>query len=302
MRSKKRLAALLKVNLSELQQLAYSKSNYRIFLLPAETCPFIGSSKKERWVQQPKSQLRSVHSSLQRLLTRINPPDYAHGAVKGRSYRTNGVHHKDSDIVATYDIRGFYSATSKSRVYTFFRTILKCSHDVASILASICCVTDSKSCGISALPTGSPLSPILSLYANSPMFGQLKNLAESKSLIFSAYVDDITFSGGDAAAFLDFEVRKILMANGHVLADSKTRIFKRHQRKHVTGVILWENSIRVPNIRFKKARLIQAAVYSASDPEVKLSLLRKLGGLLGEAAYLDSRYKNWARSVYRKLQ
>lgn len=293
--SKARLATLLGVTLDQLLALLEADNNYRIFPLPEEICPFTGKVRKERWVQDPKPNLRRLHNRILKLLRPIRPPEYAHAAIKGRSYRSNADAHKNGSRVATFDVRKFYPSTSRSSVYNFFADQLRCAPDVASLLAKLCCFEN-------GLPTGSPLSPLLSLFANKPMFDELNSWAVKSGLLFTCYVDDLTFSGAVLPRGLPDAVRRIATKNGHKLSEEKTRLFRRNQSKHVTGAVLRNGQLLVPNSRFRKARAIYAAMARESQLEKKLGLCRQLAGLLGEAAFIDERYVAWAHRSYDELK
>lgn len=293
--SKKRLAKILATSLDKILLLSASTDNYKIFCLPEEVCQFTQKIQKARWVQEPKRQLRSIHERIQKLLKSITHPDYTHAVVKGRSYRTNASAHKGSARVATFDLRKFYPSTSSSRVREFWVEQMSCAPDVADLLVKLTCHNG-------CLPTGSPLSPLLSLYANRPMFEDLNNLAASHNLIFTCYVDDLTFSGDVIPIGLPRLVSNIVQRSGHSLSDEKTRLFRRDQHKHVTGVILYDNALHVPYSRFLKARAIQKMFVLEKDSITRLTLARKLSGLLGEAAYLDERYLKLAKKSYGELK
>lgn len=298
--SKKRLASVLNTSAEVLLSLA-NNPRYRVFPILEQTCPFTGKVTKERWVQEPIGPLRAIHERLQSLLTRVIPPDYAHAAVKGRSYRSNAESHLNGIVVATFDIKKFYPSTAESSVYKFFFKKLKCAPDVAGILTNLVCYKHNSDTGKSGLPTGSPLSPILSIYANEPMFDALAAVAVKWQLKFTCYVDDLTFSGVVIPRGLPRIVNKIIEINGHRMAVGKTRFFGKNDAKHITGVVIKNSSVAVPFERFKKARQIERAIAAEPDLELKLKLTQKLAGLLGEAAYLDKQYAGWARNSYRTL-
>lgn len=305
LRSKTRLAVILNHPKERLLELAKSKSNYRIFELKEEICPFTKKRTKARMVQEPKSELKKVHARIQKLISRIEPPDYGHAAVKRRSYRTNAEAHISSLYVATLDIRKFYPSTRKSLVRNFFSEQLLCSPDVADILTNICCFSDNKDLrAVIGLPTGSPLSPILSLYVNKPMFDKLDQYAKSEGLVFTCYVDDLTFSGNSIPGGIGRKIEEIVYSHGHKIASEKTKIFSPRHTKHITGVAISNGEIKVPYSRFKKARAIEEKIQSTppSDLHERLALHRKLSGLLGEAAFLDNRYTPWAQRSYAELR
>lgn len=287
MRSKRGLALLLHTPLPDLIFLANNDKNYRIFLLPEKICDDTGKVTKERWVQEPKPKLRCIHERLQKLLRRVTPPSYAH-AVKGRSYRSNALAHVTSDCIATFDVEKFYPSTSLSRVHNFFADQLLCAPDVAAMLAKLTCYQN-------GLPTGSPFSPILSMYANKPMFEGLNQLALTHTLKFTCYVDDLTFSGDVLPRGLKALVSSIIKQHGHLISKKKTRIFRQNQAKHVTGVVLFENCIHVPHSRFLKIRKISVAIKNTKLAAERLPLIQKVAGFLSEAAFLNSRFSGLAK-------
>lgn len=292
--SKARLAAILGAPLRTLESLAEDAGNYKLYERPAEVCPFTGKPTKARAVQEPVEALKAVHARIQSLLIRIKVPDYCHGAMPGRSYRTNAKVHLSSMKVATFDIRKFFPTTSVSRVYDFFRDRLCCSPDVSALLSQLCTYNG-------ALATGSPVSPVLSYLANALMFEELAEVAIAWSLKFTVYVDDLTFSGDVIPTGLRDRVKAIVEKNGHRLHEDKTRVFGAGEVKHITGVVINAGKISVPHVRFLKARGIQDALDRAVDSDEKLTLLRKLAGLLGEAAYLDPAFRIAADRAYRDL-
>lgn len=294
-KSKSKLAKILNTSLANIQNLANGNNNYRIFLLEEETCPFTGKYKKSRAVQEPLKPLKEIHTRIQKLLKRVITPDYAHAPIKGRSYRSNAMVHMKNTRAATFDVRKFYPSTSKSRIYTFFREQLMCSHDVSSLLSTLTCYDN-------GLSTGSPLSPIMSLHANIPMFEELNTLANEFSLTFTCYVDDLTFSGEIIPKNLGSLVENIIFRHGHTLSTEKTQLFKKSQYKRITGIIVFNNTIRVPHQRFLKARAISKAIENEEMPLYKIKLARKLAGLLGEAAFLDNRFSKIAERSYDDLK
>lgn len=298
--SKSRLAELLNTSVKQLLELEASPK-YRVFPLEETVCPFTGKITKERWVQEPHGPQRTVHERIQTLLMRVTPPSYAHAAVKGRSYRTNAMAHISGDCVATFDITKFYPSTPEKSVFDFFAKRMGCAPDIAGLLTNLTCYKPPGEGGRTGLPTGSPVSPILSVYANQPMFDALSQLASKFGLVFTCYVDDLTFSGPNVPVGLARMIKSIVERHGHKMSEGKTRFYARGEPKHVTGVVLKDGRLQVPFGRFLKARRIQMAINAEKDPAQKLVLSRKLAGLLGEAAFLDPRFTAWAQSSYSKL-
>ena len=298
--SKAKLASLLHTTPRSLIALSRAPK-YREFLLSASICPFTGKETKERWVQEPSWSLKCIHERLRKLFMRISPPDYAHAAVKGRSYRTNALAHVDGGLVATFDIRNFYPSTSQTAIFSFFAETMLCAPDIADLISKLVSFQTHGAVNQVGLPTGSPLSPVLSIFANKRLFDDLNNLAVQHSLKFTCYVDDLTFSGDGLPSGLISLVDSAIKRFGHSMANNKTRIFRDRQPKHITGVVIKNGALSVPYSRFHKARRIQLALDATNDPAIKLDLTQRLSGLLGEAAFLDPKYKGWAKRSYGEL-
>lgn len=294
--SPRKLASVLNRTEQEITTLLESDENYREFTLLEEHNPFSQRRKKSRLVQTPNKELRSVHERILKLLQRIEYPDYAHAGVKKRSYRSNAQAHQASKEVATFDLTNFYGSVKSHHVYKFFKEDLLCDRDVAGFLSKL---TTHRNC----IPTGSPLSPLLALHSSRTMFDSLESLANKHGLIFTCYVDDITFSGDFIPPSLEREVCFVVKRNGHSINIKKTRIFRGHQAKHVTGTVILNGRITVPYTRLLTVRRLEAAIDGRIEnfgfAEVKL--LEKLAGVLNEASYLDPNFKSRATKARSKL-
>ena len=292
--SKKRLARVLEVDTRNLLRLSSDDGNFEVFELEAQVCEFTGVTRKARWVQNPVSDLKAIMSRIAKLLSRIQSPDYCHGATPGRSYRSNAHAHVSARAVATFDLKDFFPSTTAQQVFRFFHTELQCAPDVAGLLTDLCTYKR-------ALPTGAPSSPILAYWVNRGLFEALDRRGKTLNLKLSIYVDDITLSGDAIPRSLADQVEGIVESHGHKLSGHKTRIFRPGFPKHVTGVVIADGKLRVPHARFRKARAIRAAYESAMSDQQRALLAAKLSGLLGEAAFLDDRYRRMARDSVNLL-
>lgn len=278
--TKSKLASLFSIGIQELKECI---GDYRQFQLKPEPDPFkAGKPPKVRQVQKPSPRLLVIHERILKLLRCVRVPEYMQFALKGTSYKINAESHLGKNSVATLDIRNFFGSTSKSKVFNFFKEALKAPGDVANLYADLITFDN-------CLPTGSPLSPLISFYANKSLFDDINNIAKAHNLTFTCYVDDLTFSGDKISNGFMWQIEQTIAAHGHVVASNKTKVFKNGRPAHITGVIVHDGVIRVPNARHRKMRLIKAAIISSKGTHglSKKELEYKLGGLLGEAAYLD---------------
>lgn len=292
--SRKRLAQILDVDAKNLTLLSMDEGNFEVFELPAQVCEFTGATRKARWVQNPVPELKVVLARITKLLSRIQVPDYCHGATPGRSYRSNALAHVGANSVATFDLKDFFPSTTSKQVFRFFHIDLQCAPDVAGLLTDLCTYKR-------ALPTGAPSSPILAYWVNRELFGTVDQRGKELQLKLSVYVDDITLSGDAIPRSLPEQVEGIVKSHGHKLSGHKTKIFGPGRPKHVTGVVIAGGALRVPHARFRKARAIRAAFEAEKDDRKRALLAAKLCGLLGEAAFLDARYKRMAVDSVRLL-
>ena len=228
------LAERLKWDVEALEKLVNRVDNY--------TCFDIGRAKK-RAVQKPKRQMQALHKHIATWLSRIEVPDYLHSATKGRSYITNALMHRANTNLIQVDIRSFFQNVTKHAVYLFFVNVMRCRTDVAMLLAKALTVDDH-------LPTGSPVSPILSFFAHKMLFDRIANLASEKGLVFTLYIDDMCLSGALASRKILFDVRQIIAS--YRLKSHKCRFYRSGIPRVVTGVALTSSGPVLPHRRHLK--------------------------------------------------
>jgi hypothetical protein len=280
--SKDRLADLLWTSKENLQRLAASDKNYKQYLL-SEKRDITGKITKARWVQEPIAALAPIHKRIHKLLARIEAPDYLHSAVMGRSYISNARVHAVDLPSLKIDIRGFYPATKRHHIYTVFRDRFACGEDASALLARLCTCQG-------VLPTGSSISTLISFYAHREMFEELSRLAEARGYKFTVYVDDFVFTGEGLTRFFLREIESIVNKHQLSVRPDKSRLYKGSESKLITGVIVESTTLRVPNARFHKLRLLEAKL-ARSGGNDRSKLLNMIVGLLGEASQIEPRFR-----------
>lgn len=161
--TRKKVAALFDLTPIALRQLASAPLTYRERMI---TTTKSNGKVKQRLTQEPRGSLRSVHERAKRLLSRIEPPDFLFCPVKRRSYVDNAAAHLGAQEVRTVDVKDYFPATPRRRVYWFFHGVMRCPPDVAAVLAYLLTIDGH-------VATGSPVSPILSFYAFYDMWQQV---------------------------------------------------------------------------------------------------------------------------------
>jgi hypothetical protein len=263
-----RLEKVLSIDLDSLPRLL-SSDNYRVW-----------KNEREREIQQPIRWLAQVHNRIGHLLSRIELPDYLF-SQKGRSYIDNAKQHCNAYPLAKTDITKFYTSTTRSMVRKMFVDVFKCAGDVSEILADICCYRQEH------LPTGSALSGRVAFFSALPMFNNIEKLALETGSRMTVYVDDITVSGPLVTKKLISDVRGLVRQHGLKTKRAKTKTFAQNSVKSVTGVIVVQNQVRLPNSRHKR---IWDTLQSLKEvaPNKREELLRSLRGRLQEAKQIKN--------------
>lgn len=282
--SKKKLAELLHCSLNSLSKLSLNNS-YNVFKQTS-------LSGKLRDIQEPKDQLRVVHTRIASLLLRIKIPVNIHSGKKGCSHVTNARQHIGRKKVLTTDLKSFFPTTSKEMIFRLFFYFFKMPGDLAKLLTEVCCYKD-------ILPTGSQISMPLAYWANQKMFEELHRLSSKHDVCFSIYVDDMTFSGKAVNQLFLSTVSKIVKKHGHSLHPQKTNIYGKDDIKVITGVVIHGDELKVKNRQHEKI-FEDMAQWNLVKNIVNIpSLKQRLVGRLSAASQINLKFKDKARTVLK---
>src|SRR5439155_6444552 len=104
--------------------------------------------------------------------------------------------------------------------------------------------------------TGSPVSNELAFFSNRHVMDDIHALALSRQCRMTLLVDDITITGPSASKKLLHEITMLLRAASHRVSckPRKTRTYGTGQTKHITGTVVQDGQIRLPNRRHKALR------------------------------------------------
>ena len=178
--NKEKLANLLEIDIDELIKIT-NIITYKTFSISKK------NSEKKRLITAPNEKLKIIQRRVLFLFQKNILPDWLMSGSKGKSYKSNGLAHINSNYCLIMDIENFYDNCKREAVYNFFNTKLFTSPDISELLTNI--VTYK---GI--IPTGAPTSQLIAYYAYEDMFYEINELAKKYDCIFTLYVDDMTFS------------------------------------------------------------------------------------------------------------
>jgi hypothetical protein len=268
LKSKNKLAKLFNISLQELKVLQ-SNDFYSCFQLSGG-----------RNVQHPTDALYTIHKFINKLLSRIELPDYLHSGRKKHSSITNAQSHLFSQLpTLTIDIENFFTSTLSDKVFGFFFYYMKQSPDVANLLTNLLTYQG-------YIPTGSPVSMNLAFFANIRMFDELYRFSTNRSCKMTVFVDDLTFTGKEINANFLSNIEKIVSKHHLKIKDEKTNFFEPNSPKLITGVVVKNNKIEPEYDQLRKLR--EDENNYKNDPNNKQNQLVFNGRL----AYLSQINKN----------
>ncbi|MFT4064858.1 reverse transcriptase family protein [Paraburkholderia sp.] len=200
--------------------------------------------------------LKDIHRRIKlAILDRVRFPNYLTGSVKGQDYRTNALLHRNSKILISEDIQGFFPSTTQHLVQEVWSQFFGFSADVAHCLAALC----SKD---GALPQGAITSP----HVANLVFWRVEPVIHaemaSRGIRYSRYVDDVCVSSSTGIAHIDKQsviavVYAMLARHGYAAKRSKHKIQTASGR--ITATKLGVNGD--PSLSGQQRGQIRAAVH-----------------------------------------
>lgn len=208
----------------------------------------IKSHTKTRWIEAPAPRLKMIQRKLlEGLLYQLHPTDFAHGFVPKRSILTHAAQHERKAWVVTMDIRHFFPSVRGALLSALWPDF-GLTRPAAAIVHNLVTRKDH-------LPQGAPTSPHLGNLVLRQMDIELALMAEHRGWAYSRYADDLAFSGAMQARDIAREAAVIVKRHGFRVSAKKTHIMGRHQRQHITGLVVNEG-ISVPRELRRRLRAI----------------------------------------------
>ncbi len=152
-----------------------------------------------------------------------------------RNIVTNASKHLGCNYLLNIDFDDFFHQISQQRIFKIFQgTPFQFQKNTAHLLAKLCTYNG-------RLPMGAPTSPVLSNFACVPLDHELKLWADKHSIIYTRFVDDLSFSSIKAITQKHFsELLSIVEGQRLKIEPTKTKWFGNKQTKIITGLVLGE--------------------------------------------------------------
>lgn len=245
-KTSKHLAFELKVELSEIDHIL---NNIDSFYYQKETIK--KNEKDEPKIKNGVIQKRILNPSIKRLkiiqkrlqsniLQKLEIPEYAFGAIKGKDNISNAKKHQGKKYIFTTDLTNFFPSVSHNQVFEMFVSF-DFSPTVARYLTKL---TTYKG----KLPQGAPTSPIVANLVFVKTGKRLQEFAALNNLTFTSFVDDLTFSSPTDFKEKTQSILDAVIADGFKISHKKTNY--KSKLPSVTGIIVKNNNLDLPK-KFK---------------------------------------------------
>lgn len=216
------------------------------------------TSKKYRKFTDVPEPRKTALKKLNNYLSELSIPDYIFAKTYG-GYVKNARHHRGNTNFLLIDIASFYPNCRFKEVKSFFMSGggFKMKNDLAQRMAELVTVPEKSNSKIRVIPQGFPTSTLMSFFAYKKMFAELNKIALENDLIFSTYVDDVTFSTNNEE--FDFNsilesIDKVLEKYGQKRKKEKTQIclLKNSKCPTITGIWIKRHKVRASSKMYKK--------------------------------------------------
>ncbi|MFK7946885.1 MAG: reverse transcriptase family protein [Saprospiraceae bacterium] len=241
--SKNQLFFELKTNKKSIQKITNNIDKHYSSFIKKQIKP--NGNIKERKITNPSKSLKLIQRNiLKNILQKIQLPNYLHGSIKKKSNITNARTHQGNNYHLCTDIKSFFPSISNKQVYKMFISY-NFNHKIASLLTKLTTYKGN-------LPQGTPTSSYIANLVFLNIDKELVNFCKKNSIIYTRYVDDLTFSSQQP---FKNKVNKIL----GIITDGK---FKYHHKKtfykkgpvEVTGILVKQNSLKPNDETIKKLK------------------------------------------------
>ncbi|MNO25494.1 reverse transcriptase [compost metagenome] len=225
----------------------------------------------------PSSELKAIQAwILRNILDHLPSSPYATGFVKGVSILDNAKRHIDNTYFYCMDIKNFFPSISGKYVYNLFKA-LGYNKEVANLLKNYCTYND-------RLPQGGVTSPALSNLINTRLDRRIAGFTSKRNIMFTRYADDITLSSRNADKLMSSRqsIEKIIVDEGYVINNEKSRLLRPGTRRSITGLIINDqNEVRVnKDIKNLLRAKMHNLEYGSIENDAKQKLQAHINGWL----------------------
>ncbi|WP_439214718.1 retron St85 family RNA-directed DNA polymerase [Duffyella gerundensis] len=264
---------------------------YKVYKIPKRGVGF-------RVIAQPSKEIKKLQRSAVEILEKILPVhEKAMAYQKGKDIKSNALLHVKNDYLLKMDFEDFFNSINPE---LFNSSMEKDGIEIkganAVWLNRLLFWNPSKrKNGKIILSIGAPSSPLISNYVMYRFDCALDDYCNANGIMYSRYADDLTFSTSKKGVLFLIPdlVRKTLKNKSYKrisIKQSKTVFSSKAHNRHVTGVTL-NNNGNISIGRDRK-RMLSSLIFKASNNELSPDELLSLKGQVGQAFYIDYKFKS----------
>lgn len=226
---------------------------------------------QKRYFKPSKGELRDIQNKIyHKILNKISLPVNVKGGVKGCGNIEHAKLHKGRKYRFQTDLTNFFPSVSGDMVYRALRR-KEFSKQVADMIVKLttCCTPDSrdKTC----IPQGAPTSPALANIVFEKTDIEILNLIKDKDIVYSRWLDDLTFSRhSEIPVLLINEILSLIGKNGFKISRKKTNCSINIST--ITGVDVGMGTMKVT----KKFRNIDESTLSINQIKGRLAYKHRI--------------------------
>jgi len=192
----------------------------------------------------PSYILKSTQQKIAQLLNQISLPEYMFGSVIGKNNILNARQHLNNKHFLTIDLKKFFPNIDHHQVNAMF-----CNNGFSPSTSRILTkLTTYQAC----LPQGAPSSPIIANLVFLQTSDKLYELAKNNNIIFTTFLDDLTFSSNHCFKNLIPLIITIIKQDNFYPAYGK--INYRQNYCEITGLFVKGNVLELPYKMAKKSK------------------------------------------------
>lgn len=175
---------------------------------------------------------------LDNILNHMHFSEASLGFRQGTSIVRNAAKHLNKNCILSLDIKDFFPSITYEDVFSIF-SYYGYTRELSNLFALICTYKG-------VLPQGAPSSPALSNLRCLRLDKRLSAYCEAMGATYTRYADDITISCNSNLARVVKYITEIIVSEGFIVNEEKTRIRYSHQRQEVTGLIVNNDKLSIP--------------------------------------------------------
>lgn len=244
--------------------------------------------------------LKSIQRRIKdRILKRVEFPEYLTGSLAGRDYRTNAAMHADAKIVICEDVEGFFPSTKRERVLDIWKNFFCFSEDVANLLTNLTTKEGE-------LPQGAITSSYLANLAFWNQEPRLQAKLAQRNIVYSRYVDDIAvsskiFLSKEEQSSIIAQIYGMLKRQGYKAKLRKHEIFTSGRRMLTTKLMVNRKPALQPKVRQNIRAAVHALEQRIASGERGLEIITELNRVTSRVGRLGTLHPTEAKSLKLRL-